>query len=156
MKILLGDFNAKVRKEDIFKPTIRNECLHGRGGGGGGGGGGKNEVTVANLTTSKNLSRVHCSHVTAFINTLGIFLMGRLTIRLFISSRCDAKSFGVADCDTYDYLVDSEVRERQSVSKQAAKKFDMERYNLQKLNNMEVKDQYHIKIFKTFAASERK
>jgi exonuclease III len=28
MKILLGDFNAKVGKEDIFKPTIRNESLH--------------------------------------------------------------------------------------------------------------------------------
>jgi hypothetical protein len=24
MKILLGDFNAKVGREDIFKPTIEN------------------------------------------------------------------------------------------------------------------------------------
>jgi hypothetical protein len=28
MKIMLGDFNAKVGREDIFKPTIRNESLH--------------------------------------------------------------------------------------------------------------------------------
>jgi hypothetical protein len=28
MKILLGDFNVKVVKEDIFKLTIGNECLH--------------------------------------------------------------------------------------------------------------------------------
>jgi exonuclease III len=28
MKILLGDFNAKVGREDIFKPTIWNESLH--------------------------------------------------------------------------------------------------------------------------------
>jgi hypothetical protein len=28
MKILLGDSNAKVGKEDIFKPTIGNENLH--------------------------------------------------------------------------------------------------------------------------------
>jgi hypothetical protein len=27
MKILLGDFNAKVGREDIFKPTIGNESL---------------------------------------------------------------------------------------------------------------------------------
>jgi hypothetical protein len=28
MKILLGDFSAKVGKEDIFEPTIWNESLH--------------------------------------------------------------------------------------------------------------------------------
>jgi exonuclease III len=28
MKILLGDFNAKVCREDIFKPTIGNKSLH--------------------------------------------------------------------------------------------------------------------------------
>jgi hypothetical protein len=28
MKTLLGDFNAKVGREDIFKPTIGNERSH--------------------------------------------------------------------------------------------------------------------------------
>jgi hypothetical protein len=28
MTILLGDFNEKVGREDIFKPTIGNESLH--------------------------------------------------------------------------------------------------------------------------------
>jgi hypothetical protein len=28
MKILLGDFNARVGREDIFKPTIGNGSLH--------------------------------------------------------------------------------------------------------------------------------
>jgi hypothetical protein len=28
VKILLGDFNANVAREDIFKPTIGNESLH--------------------------------------------------------------------------------------------------------------------------------
>jgi hypothetical protein len=29
MKILLGNFNAKVGREDIFKPATANENLHG-------------------------------------------------------------------------------------------------------------------------------
>jgi hypothetical protein len=28
MKILLGDFNAKVGREEIFKITVGNESLH--------------------------------------------------------------------------------------------------------------------------------
>jgi len=28
MKILLGEFNEKVGRENIFKPTIGNESLH--------------------------------------------------------------------------------------------------------------------------------
>ena len=28
LKILLGDFNTKVRIENIFKPTVGNESLH--------------------------------------------------------------------------------------------------------------------------------
>jgi hypothetical protein len=28
VKILLGDFNAKVGRENIFKPIIGNESLH--------------------------------------------------------------------------------------------------------------------------------
>jgi hypothetical protein len=29
MKISLGDFSEKVVREDIFKPTVGNESLHG-------------------------------------------------------------------------------------------------------------------------------
>jgi hypothetical protein len=28
MRILLGDFNAKVGREDIFNPEIQNETIH--------------------------------------------------------------------------------------------------------------------------------
>jgi hypothetical protein len=28
MKVLFGDFNAKLEGEDIFKPTVGNESLH--------------------------------------------------------------------------------------------------------------------------------
>jgi hypothetical protein len=47
MKILLGDFNAKVGREDTFKPTIGNESLHEASN--------ENCVRVVNFATSKNL-----------------------------------------------------------------------------------------------------
>jgi hypothetical protein len=47
MKILLGDFNAKVGTEDIFKPKIGNESLHETSN--------DNGVRVVNFATSKNL-----------------------------------------------------------------------------------------------------
>jgi endonuclease/exonuclease/phosphatase family metal-dependent hydrolase len=46
MKILLGDFNAKVGREDIFKPTIGNGSLHEINI--------DNGVRVVNFATSKN------------------------------------------------------------------------------------------------------
>jgi hypothetical protein len=54
MKILLLDFNAKAGKEDIFKPTIRNESLHEISN--------DNGVRIVNFSTSKNLSQKY--HVT--------------------------------------------------------------------------------------------
>jgi exonuclease III len=47
MKILLGDFNAKLGREDTFKPTIGNESLHEDNN--------DNGVRVVNFATSKNL-----------------------------------------------------------------------------------------------------
>jgi len=46
------------------------------------------------------------------------------------------------------------VRERLAVSNQAAQKFDGERFNLRKLNELEVKEKYQIEITKRFAALE--
>jgi hypothetical protein len=48
-------------------------------------------------------------------------------------------SFRGADCDTDHYLVIAKVRERLAVSKQAAQKFDVERFNLGKLSQLEVR-----------------
>jgi hypothetical protein len=48
MKILLGDFNAKVGRDDIFKPTIGNESSQEISN--------DNGVRVANFATSKSLA----------------------------------------------------------------------------------------------------
>ncbi len=57
------------------------------------------------------------------------------------SSMLDVQSFRGADCDTDHYLVVAKVRERLAVSKQAAQNLDGERFNLGKLNELEVRKQ---------------
>ena len=66
----------------------------------------------------------------------------------------DVRSFSRVDCYTSHYLVVAKIRERLAVSKQAAQKFDGERFNLLKLNMLEVRKQYQIEITNRFAALE--
>jgi hypothetical protein len=47
MKILFGDVNAKVGREDIFKPTVRNESSHEISD--------DNRVRVENIATDRNI-----------------------------------------------------------------------------------------------------
>ena len=46
------------------------------------------------------------------------------------------------------------VRDKLAISKQAAQKFDGERFNLRKQNDLEVRQQYQIEITNRFAALE--
>jgi hypothetical protein len=63
MKILLGDFNVNVGREDIFKPTVWKESLHEINN--------DNGVRVVNLVTSKiSLSKLQCSDIVTFINII--------------------------------------------------------------------------------------
>ena len=47
------------------------------------------------------------------------------------------------------------VRKRLAGSKQAAQKFEVERFNLSKLNELEVRKQYQIKISNRFAVLKK-
>jgi hypothetical protein len=58
------------------------------------------------------------------------------------------------NCDTNHFLVFSNLRESLAVSKQAAQKFDVEWFNLWKLNEPEFRKEYQIEITKSFASLE--
>jgi len=153
MKILLGDFNAKVGRENSCKPTIGNESLHQ--------GSNDNGIRIVNLATPKNqvVQRTMFPHQNIHKYTWTtpdgkthnridhILKDGRWHL-----SMLDIRSFRETDCVTDHCLVFVKVRKRLAVSKQAAQKFDEERFNLRKLNELEPRKQYQIDITKSFAA----
>jgi hypothetical protein len=76
-KILLGDVNAKVGREDIFIPTIRNESLHEISH--------DNGIRVVNSATSKNLTiKSKLFQLATSININGRLRIRKPTIRLTI------------------------------------------------------------------------
>jgi hypothetical protein len=106
MKILLGHFNAKVGKEDIFTPTVGNESLHEISS--------DNGIIVVNFAMTKNLivNRTIFPHRNIHKYTC-TFPDGKthkqiehiLIDRRRHSSILDVRSFRAADCDTEHYLL---------------------------------------------------
>ena len=64
------------------------------------------------------------------------------------------RSFRGDDCDTDHYLDVAKATGRQAVSKQGAQTLDLERLNLRKLSELEVRKQYRIKISNRLTALE--
>jgi hypothetical protein len=144
---LLRDFNAKVGKEGIFKPIIDNESLHEASN--------DNGVRAVNFATPKNLivksttfphRDIHKHTRTSpdgfTHNQIDHVLIDKRR-RL---STIGARSFRGADCDTDHYLVVAKLRERQNL--------DLEKFDLRKLDDIEVKETYKVEISNRFAASE--
>jgi hypothetical protein len=70
------------------------------------------------------------------------------------SNILDARSFRGADCDTDRYLVVTKLRERISACKRTMQKYDLERLDLKKLDDVEVKEKYQVEISNCFATLE--
>jgi hypothetical protein len=97
-RILLGDFDAKVGREDIFKLTIGNESLHEISN--------DNGVKLVNFATSKNLRvkstmfpHTWTSPDGKTHNQIYHFLVDRRRH----SNVLEVRSFRSADCDTDHY-----------------------------------------------------
>jgi endonuclease/exonuclease/phosphatase family metal-dependent hydrolase len=129
-KILLGDFNAKVGREDIFKPKIGKESLHEIY---------DNRVRLVNFATSENLgvkSMMFAHHnIDKYIWTSPDGKTHNQIDHILVDRRrhsnvLDFQSFRAADCDTGHYVVVAEVRERLAVNKQSSHRLHIERFNL--------------------------
>jgi hypothetical protein len=116
MKILLGDFNVKVGREDNFKPVIGNESLHEINN--------DNRVRVVSFATSKRLivkSMTFPHHDTnrhTWTSPNGVIhnqIDHVLIDKRQHSNILDFQSFGGADCDTDHCVVVAKLRERISV-----------------------------------------
>jgi hypothetical protein len=151
----LDDFNAKVGREYIFKPTIGNESLREINN--------DNGVRVVNFVTSKNLvvkstkfprRKIHKYTWTSPEGNTHNQTHHALIDRREHSNILEVRSFRRADCDTDHYLVVAKVRERLAVSKRDAQKIDIERFNVKKLDKGDVKEQYQVTIRNKFAALE--
>jgi len=155
MKMLLEEFNSKVGRENIFEPTIGRESLHQNSN--------DNGVRLVNFATSKNPvvkstmfphRNIHKHTWTSPDGKAHNQIDHVLIDRRWHSSVLDVRSFRGADFDTDHCLVITKVRERLAVGKQAAQRFDRQRFNLRKLNVPEVREQYQIEITNKSAALE--
>ena len=134
MKILLGQVNAKLGREDIFKLTNGNESLHQENN--------DNDVRIVRFSTSKNLvvkttmfphrnlKKSWTSPDGKTHNQIDHILIDRRSH----SSKLDVRFFRGADSDNDHCLVVARVRERLTVSKQVAQMFDVEKFSHRKLS----------------------
>jgi len=155
MKLLLGEFNAKLGREDIFKPIIGQESLHQY----------SNDTGVRrvyfailkNLVVKSTMFPHRNIHKYTWTSPNGKThkqIDHVLIDRRWHSSVLDVRSFRGAVCDTDHYLVIGMVREILAVGKQAAQRLDRHRFHLSKLNELEVRKQYQVEITNTFSALE--
>ena len=155
MKILLGDFNAKVGREDIFRPTIGKESLHAISS--------DNGVRLVNFATSKNLivksTTFPHKDIHKYTWTSPDGLTHNQIDHILIDKRrhtsiVDIRTFRGADCNSDHYLVIGELRERLSVAKRVEQQVNITKFNILKLKDEEAKQNYQVEISNRFATLE--
>jgi len=124
---MLGDFNAKLGTENIFKPTIGNDSLLQDNN--------DNGVRIVNYATSKNLiveimmflhRNINKYTWTSTDGKTHNQIEHVLKEKSWHSSILDAQSFRGNDCHIDHYLMVAKVWKTQAVSKQIAQKLHEE------------------------------
>ncbi|KAJ4449947.1 hypothetical protein ANN_01354 [Periplaneta americana] len=150
-----GDFNAKVGREDIFRPTIGKESLHAISS--------DNGVRLVNFATSKNLivksTTFPHKDIHKYTWTSPDGLTHNQIDHILIDKRrhtsiVDIRTFRDADCNSDHYLVIGELRERLSVAKQVEQQVNITKFNILKLKDEEAKQNYQVEISNRFATLE--
>jgi len=122
-----------------------------------------NGVRIVNFATSRNLvvksmmfphQNIHYYNWTSPDGKTHNQIDHILRDRRWHSSVLDVQSFRGAVCDTNHYLVVAKVRESLEPSKKPAQKLHGERFNLRKINALDVRKQYQIVIANRFATLE--
>jgi hypothetical protein len=138
LKILLRDFIAKIGREESNN----------------------NGVRVINFVTSKNLT-VKCimsphHNINKYTWTSPDGKTHNQIDHILIHRRRHSSVLNAqsADCDTDHYLVMTKVRDRLAANKQSLQIFNMEKFNLKKLNEVESKENYRVEVRKRFVALE--
>jgi len=125
MKILFGEFDAKVDRENIFKPTVCNESLQQDSNDSG--------AKIVNFAISKNpaikstmfpLRNIHKYTWTSPGGKSHNHIDHILINSRWHPSVRDVRSLRAADCDTDHCLVVVKIMEILAVSKQAGQGFD--------------------------------
>jgi hypothetical protein len=154
-EILLGDFNAKLSRKDMFKPTTGNESLHEISE--------DNGARLVSFATFKILivkstmfshRNIHKYTWTSPGGKTHNQIYHILIDRLRHATVPDARSFMTACYNTDQYLLVAKIRERLEVNKQRSRRFHMEIFDLNKLNEVEGKEKYRVEVSNGFAALE--
>jgi hypothetical protein len=146
VKIVLGDFNPKIGQDDAFKPTTRNNSAHETSN--------DNGIRVVDFAVSKNMvisssyfhhKKIHkvtwCSPDQLTMNQIDHVL----TDQRHASDITDVRSMRGADCDTDNFLVCVQHRQRISMIKEK-KGLKQRKHDMAKLQDGNVKRTYQDKV----------
>jgi hypothetical protein len=147
INILLCDFNTKVGREDIFKPTIGNETSLEISN--------ENEASVVKFSTSKNVlakstmfphRSIHKYTWKSPDGKMHYHIDHVLIVRRRRSSILDVRCFRGADCDSGRYTIVVNITEGLAVSKRLEENMYVDRFNLKNLNEGEFMEQCQVTI----------